>query len=183
MTALAASTDVEAVLGRTLTADESERLDAALGKASASVRALTSRLFEAGTVTVRRKARGGRILLDDPATVTTVTAVSARGAADAVTGYTFRAPYLYGLTDGWYEVAYTSTGTVPDDVVTTVASIVARNLTSTAPEGVESYTDTRGPFSESATFASPTDSLSATPTELATIRRHALRIGGPVNML
>lgn len=183
MSALATSADVEAVLGRSLSVEESERVEAALAKASAFVRADTGRRFEAGEVQVRRRARGGRILLDDPESVESVTAVSACGDVAEVTGFTFRAPYLYGLADGWYEVGYTAAGSVPDDVAAVVASMAARNVTNTAPEGVQSYSDTRGPFTESATFAEPTDSISATPTELATIRRHVLRVGGPVNML
>lgn len=196
MTALAASTDVEAVLGRTLTANESAKVDAALDKASALVRSETGRLFESGSHTVRRRIREGRVKLDDATAVTEVVSVDDDGNADTLADYAFRSPYIYGLGGyasqnrfsgygcfAWVEVTYTSAGTVPDELVTVVASMAARNVTASAPEGAESYTVTRGPFSESASFSTSSDSVSATPTELAIIRRHALTRGGPVKSL
>lgn len=184
MTALATSTDVVADLGRALTTVEAAKVDAALDKASALVRDETGRKFEADTFVVRRRVRGGMVTLDDPNTVNSVVEVDSEGAETALTGYALRGSTLYGLgCDKWVEVDYDSLGTVPAELKTIVAAIAARNITASAPEGAESYTVTRGPFSESASFAEPTDSVSALPSELKVIRRYALRRSGPVTQL
>lgn len=186
MTALATSTDVEAELGRTLTTAEAAKVDAALDKASALVRAETGRKFEAGTYTVRRKVRRGRVVLDAPATVTSVIAVDGDGTVTAITGAILRTEdeTVYNLgCDRWVEITYTTAGEVPAELVPVVAALAAANITSGAPEGVQSYTVTKGPFSESATFAEPTDSLAPTPSILSVIRRHKLRRPGPISSL
>jgi len=185
VTALATSDDVEAVLGRTLTAEESAKVGAALDKASALVRAETGRFFEADTYTVRRKVRDRKVAsLDDPTSVSEVVAVDGDGNETAVTGYTLRNGVLYGLgCDRWVEITYVSAGDVPSEIVTEVAALAAANITASAPEGAESYTVTRGPFSESASFAEATDSLAPTPSSLAVIRKYALRLTGPVSQL
>ena len=179
MTALATSADVEAALGRTLTAEETARIDAILDNASAVVREATGRKYEAGTYTVRRKARGGKVRLDDPATVTEIVEVDCDGNAAAVTGYTLRGDTVYGLgCAGWVEVTYTTVGAVPDDLVTTVASMAARDLTNETPSGATGYAITKGPFTESATFDNPTEAIEPTPSEARVIRRYALPKAG-----
>ena len=184
MTALATSSDVAAELGRTLTTEESAKVDAALEKASAWVRAETGRFFEADTYTVRRKPRGGKVRLDDPTSVTSVSAIANDGTASTVTGWTLRGDTLYGLTcDSWVEVEYVSAGTVPGALISVVAAIVGRAITSDAPEGAESYTITRGPFSESASFAEGVDSGAVLGTESSIVRRHKLRRSGSVSQL
>jgi hypothetical protein len=184
MTALAVSSDVEGVLGRTLTTEEAAKVDAALAKASAWVRAETGRFFEAGTYTVRRKTRNRRVVLDDPVSVASVEVVDSDGTATAVTGWVLRGSVLYGLgCEGWVEVEYASAGTVPEPLVGVVAAMAARNLTASAPEGAESYTVTRGPFTESASFGESTDSVATTPSEAAIVRRYALRRSGSVSLL
>lgn len=184
MTALATSTDVEAALGRTLTTAESARVGSLLDKASALVRAESGRLLEAGTYTVKRRVRGGKVVLDDPTTVSEVVRVDGGGTETALTGYTLRGSTLYGLgCDRWVEVTYVSAGDVADELVTVTAALAARGLTASAPEGAQSWTVTRGPFSESASFSEPSDSLAPTPSELATIRRFGLRRSGPVTQL
>lgn len=175
MTTLAASEDVEAVLGRTLTADESARIGAILDAASAAVREATGRKYEAGTYTVTRKARGGKLRLDDPATVTEIVEVGCDGSESAVTGYTLRGDTVYGLgCAGWVEVTYTTAGDVPADLVSTVASMAARDLTNETPAGATGWTVTKGPFTESATFDSPTEAIESTSSEARVIRRYAL---------
>lgn len=175
MTALAASEDVEAVLGRTLTADESARIGAILDAASAAVREATGRKYEAGTHTVRRKVRGGKVRLDAPATVTDVVEVDCDGNETTLTGHTLRDDTVYGLgCAGWVEVTYTTLGDVPDDLVAVVASMAARDLTTATPSGATGYTITKGPFTESATFDSPTEAIEPTPAEARVIRRYAL---------
>lgn len=183
MTALATSTDVVADLGRALTAAESAKVGAALDKASALVRAETGRFYEADTFTVRRKVSGGKVTLDDPTSVTTVTEVDCDGNATNLSGYTLRGATVYGLgCDRWVEVEYDCAGTIPAALVTVVAAMAGRSITASAPEGVESYTVTRGPFTESASYGATSDSVAATPSELAIIRRHRLRPGA-LNLL
>lgn len=184
MTALATSDDVEAELGRTLTAGETAKVDAALDKASAWVRAETGRFLAADTFTVRRKVRAGRVELDDPTSVTSVAEIDYSGTPTDVTGWTLRGSTLHGLgCAGWVEVEYVSAGTIPEALVGVTAAIAARGITSSAPEGAESYTITRGPFSESASFAEGVDSGAVTPSEAAVVRRHALRRAGAVSLL
>jgi hypothetical protein len=184
MTALATSADVVAVLGRALTAAETAKVDASLAKASTTARRLTGRLYEAGTYTVERKVRQGRpVNLDDAATVTLVNAINCDGTATELTGYTLRGSRLYGLTAINVEVTYTTTGGVPQDVVDVVASMAARDLTNDVPGGATSYSVTKGPFSESASFDSPTEAIEPEPTEAATLARYALRRSGPISSL
>jgi hypothetical protein len=184
MTALATSADVVADLGRALTTIEAAKVASALDKASALIRDETRRLFEADTFVVRRKVRDGKVVLDNPESVNSVVEVSEDGSESTLTGYVLRGSVLYGLgCDKWVEIDYDSVGSVPDELVTITAAIAARNITTTAPEGAESYTVTRGPFSESASFSEATDSASALPSEMKVIRKYALARSGPVSQL
>lgn len=184
MTALAVQADVVTAIGRTLTAAEITALPGALAKASSVVRAVTGRLYEAGTFTVKRRVRCGAVRLDSPATVTTVKRVSTAGTETTLTGWVLRGDTVYGINcGGWVEVTYTSAGTIPAEVVEVTARIAARILTSSAPEGAESWTVTRGPFTESATFGESTDAATPTVSEVQILNRHALRRQGPLTSL
>ena len=188
MVALATQADVESdeVLGRTLTSAEQAKVGSALDKASDYVRSETGRRFEAGTYTVTRYARGGKVRLDSPATVTAVNLIDSLGTATVIdaTTYTLRGGVLYGLPySGQYEVTYTSTGDVPPELVRVVAAMAARDITEDKPQGATSYTVTKGPFTESASFDAPTDSVMPTPSEARIIRRFAARRSGSVSLV
>jgi hypothetical protein len=191
VTALAAKADVETVLGRTLTAAEDAKLAGALAAASRLVRTVTGRRYEVGTFTVRRRVRDCQVVLDSPTSVGTVAHVCFDGTAETLTGWVLRGDIVYGIRNGggWVDVTYTvATPTppavlVPADVVAIVAAITARRLTSSVPVGAVSYSETTGPFAESATFERPTDSTSPTGDELQTLGLFALRRPGPLTSL
>ena len=176
MTALATSSDVTAVLGRTLTTAETAKLSAALDAASAAVREVTGRKYESDSFTVRRRVRSdGIITLDAPESVSSVNQINSDGSATELTGFTLRGDKVYGLgCAGWVEVEYDSDGEVPDEVVGVTASMAARLLTTDTPDGATSYTITKGPFTESASFDAPTESVSPSVSELRILRRYAL---------
>lgn len=174
MVAMATQTDIVAELGRALTSAEVAKADAALDRASDYVRTETRRKWEAGTYTVTRRARNGRVTLDGPTSVGSVVWVDSLGTAETVTGTTLRGRTLYGLTSGLtYEITYTSDGTIPNELVRVVAAMAARDITNEVPQGATSYSVTRGPFSEQAGFDEPTDSLLPTPSEERIIRKYA----------
>ena len=172
MTALAIVSDVEAGLGRSLTAEEIPRANSLLTLASVHVEssAVTGYRFAPGAYTVGREVRTFKIKL--PAKVAAVTGVRninqrTGDSTDLTAGvnYTTRGSYLYLLTGyGGYnresafaevdymrshmfrpfvEVDFTVTAPIPDEVVTLVAGIVASTL-SGPPVGASA--ETAGPF-------------------------------------
>jgi hypothetical protein len=160
--ALAATTDVEAILEQSLTAAQVTHAASLLEVASAAVADYAGRKFEPGSYTVSRPVpQDGKLRL--PAAVDTVSEVRSinevDGTATVITGWTLRRNTLYGLrmtrpevTFGdWHypavvEVDFTVTAAVPDDVRNITAGIVAATLSS--PQvGVQS--ETKGPFSVS----------------------------------
>lgn len=184
MVALATPADVEAELGRSLTSVEQARVETALESASDYVRTETGRKWSAGTYTVARRPRDGRVHLDSPATVTAVVSVDALGAETTLTDYTLRGSTIYGL--GYadrVEVTYTSTGDVPDEVMRVVAAMAAREITEGRPQGATSYSVTTGPFGESATFDEPTDSAEPTRAEMKILARYGARRFGSVSLV
>lgn len=180
---LATQADVEAELGRALTSDETAKVDTALAAASDYVRTETRRKFEAGTFTVRRRARDGRATVYDASSVSMVNAISSDGTATAVTGYTLRGTTLYGVGSGWIEVTYTSDGTVPEKLVRVVAAMAARDITNDRPQGATSYTVSKGPFTESAGFDEPNDAALPTPSEARIIAAYRARRSRSVSLL
>jgi hypothetical protein len=183
MTALATSTDVEAVIGRTLTAAEDAQIESALDAASAAVREATGRKYEAGTFTVRRKVRNGSVDLDAPATVTGINDIDSNGTATAVTGYTLRGSTVYNVAGCNVEVTYTSAGLVPDEVVKVCAEMAAHKLSSEVPDGATWWSVTKGPFTESATFAAASDAGKPTYAHSKILRRYALARSAGLSML
>lgn len=178
MAALAAQIDVEADLGRALTTTEAAEIDAVLEKASDYIRAKTGRKFAPGTHTVTRRARGGRVRLDSPDSVSSVVAIDARGGASDVTDWTLRGDTLYGLGYACdVEVTYASTAPVPDEIRRLTAALVARAITSAAQPGVESQQI----GSLSMRFGSG-DSIFLTKAERSTLARFR-RLGGSVSLL
>lgn len=185
MTALATQADVVTSIGRALTTAEAAKAAGALDRASALVRAATDRKFQAGTFTVRRKVRGGRVALDSPATVTAVDGVNDDGSVTAVTGYTLRGSTVYdlGACEVWVEVTYTTAGTIPAEIVTVTAAMAGRDILADRPQGATSYTITRGPFAESASFEDGSDSVEPTSSEAKILARYAMRRAGAVSLL
>lgn len=149
MTALATSSDVVAVLGRALTADETARVGSELDKASAFVRAETRRPFDPAAVTVSRKVRdSGTVLLVDAAVVSAIVGIDCDGLASTITGWTQRGSKVYGLAPRTIvEVTHTRSADIPEALVSLVAQLAATGLASTIKPGVKSTTV--GPFSES----------------------------------
>lgn len=188
MAALATQTDVESddVLGRALTSAEAAKVSSALEKASDYVRTETGRKFAAGTYTVTRYARDGKVRLDSPTAVTAVNIIDSLGVATLVdsTTYTLRGSVLYGLPyAAQYEITYTTDGTAPDELVRVVAAMAAREITNEIPANATSYSWNKGPFGGSASFDSPTDSVLPTPSEERIIRRFAARRSGSVSVV
>lgn len=177
MAALATSADVVAEIGRALTSEETAKVDAALESASDYVRTTTGRRFEAGTYTVTRYARGGQVRLDSPDAVTAVNVIDSLGTATLMdaSGYALRGSALFGLGWGRFEITYTSAGTVPDDLKRVVAAMAARDITEDRPQGATSYTVTKGPFSEAASFDEPQDSIEPTRAEAKIIAKYGPR--------
>lgn len=145
---LAEASDVEAMLGRSLSESELTRVDGLLVLASSEVEAVTRRRFEPGDYTVTRAVRGGRVRLPAAsATVTEVREVNPFDGSEVVTtGYTVRAATVYGLSG--YEVAvdFTTAAAVPDPVVKVVAGMVSATIES-PPVGVSA--EAAGPFQRS----------------------------------
>jgi hypothetical protein len=90
--------------------------------------------------------------------------------------YTLRGSTVYGLAYACeYEITYASSGDVPAELVQVVAAMAARDLTEDRPQGATSYSITKGPFSESAQFDEPTDSVEPTRAEAVVIARFTAR--------
>jgi hypothetical protein len=175
---MATQADVEAELGRTLSAEEAAKVSTALESASDYVRAETGRKWAAGTFTVTRRPRSGKVRLDSPASIASVSTIDETGTASTVDAgtYALRGGTVYGLSYACeYEITYVSDGTVPDELRRVVAAMVARDLTEDRPQGATSYSTTKGPFSESATFDEPMDSVEPTKAERRILDRFAAR--------
>lgn len=181
MTALATSTDVAAVLGRALTADESARVAAELDKASAYVRAKTRRAFAAGPHTVLRRVRdSGTITLDAPSSVASVSAVDCDGSLDVLSGWVLRGLKVYGLpARAWVEVVYTASATVPAALISLTAELATTGLANTITPGLKSIT--KGPFSE--TYEDGAHGIVLTDEQAVVLKAHRRHALGSVSLL
>lgn len=151
---LVTTADLEARLGRSLTAAELLRVDALISDASASVRGYIGQDITAGTSTDRLKVRSRFVLLPQrPVTaVSTVVDTDANAVTfewdgnDRVTvsaqvfdSWAFE-PYRFGLqyVDVTYDHGY---ALVPDDIIGVVSGIVLRSFTQSPDEaGIVSET-------------------------------------------
>lgn len=161
MTTLATQDDVEAILGRALTTDESNRIDALLDAASARFRAAAGgRQFTPATSTLTARVIDGRVSLPQRPVVSvdSVTTVAPDGTAGVAIGtWLFDGISTVHLgawrtlqinlpelddSDDTVVVTYThGDATVPDDVRWAVTSMVTRTLTQqSAAAGVVSET-------------------------------------------
>lgn len=162
MSALASPADLEARLGRDLTAQEAARAEALLNDASAVVRAYTRQTFDLATDDeVVLRATGGRITLPGWP-VQDVSRVEVIGGSEALPDFTL-ADWLFdgidtvrigegaaviNLPEAWwdddgypgtYRVTYThGYAEVPGDVLAVVCGVVLRVLTN--PSGYRSET-------------------------------------------
>lgn len=154
VTQLASTSDVEAALGRSLTASESSLADFALDKASEAFRREARQQFTPGTSTVRLRSNGGKVYLTQRPVTAVDSVVDDDG--DAVT-YTRVGQWLTLTTSGerFVTVTYDHGGAVPDLVRLTVAEIATRHvlLDDGAREGKSQFSNTAGPYTESGTFA------------------------------
>ncbi len=190
MSALASPDDIEARLGRDLTAQEAARAQALLSDASAVVRAYTRQNFDLVTDDeVVLRATGGRISLPGRP-VQGVSRVEVIGGSDALPDFTL-ADWLFdgidtvrigegaaviNLPEAWwdddgypgtYRVTYThGYAEVPAEVLSVVCGVVLRVLTN--PSGYRS--ETVGSYS--VTYAVP-----ATGEQLGTnLTRYEMRV-------
>lgn len=181
MTALATSTDVVAVLGRALTADEAARVAAELDRASAFIRAATRRAYAAGPFTVQRRVRdSGTILLDAPASVTSISEVDCDGSVETLSDWTLRGSKVYGLpARAWVEVVYAGDATVPDALVSLCAELAAVGLANTVTPGLKSIT--KGPFSE--TYTDDAHGIVVSTEQALVLKAHTRPRLGSVSLL
>lgn len=137
MDPLASADDVAQALGLNdadaLSESQSNRVDGLLARVSREFRREAERTFTPGTSTVRLSTVGGRVRLPEPvenAAGVTLVQLDGQTVDWALDGQDlvltrYGRPTWSGLT---VTVTYTHTEPVPDDVVSTVAGIVARHL-------------------------------------------------------
>lgn len=139
MAALATVEDIEVRLGRTLSAEEADQVEALLDDVSAAVRAYIGQSVDTDEQTARLRVRNGTIRLPR-IPVTEVESVADMDGNDI--DFTWHAGQVVTLgasfTDGWsieptragntwVDVTYTAGwGTVPADLVAVVCQIVGR---------------------------------------------------------
>lgn len=197
MASLATVEDVEARLGRELTAAEETRVTALLADASAMVRSYTKQDFtQAETTEVLPVVADRAVLPQRP--VTTVSSVKLLWAQGNGTNTRLPVPYVWDELDTvtWdlatiinapeideptstVEVTYThGYAEVPDDVVATVCAMALRQLAAPATAGLRSVTV--GGYSESYADAYTSGSMLLTDSDrmvLNRYRRTAVTVG------
>ena len=163
---LADLADVEDRLGRDLAAEESRRADALLRDASAVVRSYCRRDFTMGTTTGRMRPVGNKVTLPlrPVLEVTGIWAVQSFGTTQMRTPISFwnwpgghevyigdqnlviNGPTLeWDDRQTWLDVEYRhGFAEIPEDIVTVVANLVAKNLT--VPAGGLIDMETVGPY-------------------------------------
>jgi hypothetical protein len=163
---LATVADLEARLGRELTASELARAEALLSSASARVRSYTGQQFTQDTTTARVRVNNGRITLPQRPVQTVETIADMDGNAVPFTWYagasivlgTNSYPPIHPIEAAWYarfrewvDVTYThGYADIPADVVEVVCQIVLRTLGSDpaasgmVQESVEGYSYSMG---------------------------------------
>ncbi|WP_306365445.1 hypothetical protein [Nocardia sp. CC227C] len=159
MVALAADTDVETQLGRSLTTAEQDKVGDVLAKASDLFRREAEQDFTPGESTVRLKVEGGRVRLPQ-APATEVTAVVDDDGADI--DHELSGQWLTVTRDGtpmvsheFVTVTYSHGGAVPDLVRITIAEIAAKVLRAPAQAqaGIVTQQRSAGGFQETNTYA------------------------------
>lgn len=155
MVQLASISDVEAVLGRTLTAGEATRAGVYLDKASELFRRRSGQQFTPGESTVRLKVNGGKVHLPQrPVTaVASVTDDDGNAVEFDRLGQWLTVPLI---SHHFVRVQYSHGGEVPTLVRLTVAEIAAKvlSVSDNARQGITQMSSTQGPFTDSFTYAS-----------------------------
>lgn len=179
MDSLAAPSDVEEFLGRSLTTDEAARCEAILRKASALFRREARQDFTVGESTVRRKVNGGEVVLPQSPVreIWSVTDDRGRDVSYSLRGQILRVP----LTSSEFVLVEYEHGaeTVPELVKDTVAEI-AKKVLSISPNAVSGLTQagfTAGPMSSQETYATWAQGgqTMLAPDDLATARSFRVR--------
>ena len=160
---LAESTDVAAVLGRSLTATESTKVEPVLDRLSQQFRRLSRQTFTPAESTVRLRVHGGDVYLPQ-VPVVAVSSVT-DDDANAVT-YTRMGQWLSITNPPEYAglggplafvlVTYThGDATVPDEVRLCIAEAAKRAILipDAAAAGATQHTETAGSLTESTSFA------------------------------
>lgn len=141
---LATADDVEARLGRSLTADEAERIDAVIADASAKVRNYTGQQFTRETTTDRFRVRRGIVKLPQRPVIAVSSVISVLSGQPTFFRWDGidRVSFLMSELDEFewnpvrlaphppaVEITYThGYDELPDDIVGVVCSIVTRTL-------------------------------------------------------
>lgn len=153
---LASVTDVESVMGRDLTSDEAARVESVLNKASELFRRESGQQFTAGTSENRLRVRGGDQVFLPQRPVVSVDSVT--DDSGDVLEFTSRGQVVT-LTSpkgvSWVVVEYTHGGDVPDvvrEAVADIAAVVLR-IDASAASGATQASETTGPFTRQATYA------------------------------
>lgn len=159
VTQLAASTDVVAVLGRALTTSETARVGVVLDKASELFRRRSSQQFTTGTPTVRLKVNGGRVYLPQHPVTSVTSVVDELGAAVLYTRagqWLTIDPASQSCNSSSFVTVTYAHGAVPDLVRLAIADIARQVITvdANAQVGITQHTQTKGPFTESFSYAS-----------------------------
>lgn len=179
VTQLASVDDVKAALGRDLTADESQRVDVILDKASELFRAEARQTFTPGRSEVRVKVNGGRVFLRERPVTEIHSVTDDHGNAVEFTqfGQWLDVPKR---SHEFVVVDYSHGGDVPDLVRLTVADVVRQVLLidPNASAGVTQSNQTAGPFSQQNTYATWAQggSTRLSPEDIAVARKFRVRV-------
>lgn len=130
--ALATTTDVETVLGRSLSAEEEAKANLLLAQVSEAVtNEAGGYRFAPGTYTIARKVGRGRVRI--PAVVDSVEEVrsldSETGLTEVLTGWTLRRSTLYAVDACEVEIDFTVTEAVPPAIISIVALACVGSMT------------------------------------------------------
>lgn len=181
---LATQQDVEAALGRDLTAAEEAKVDAILDKASELFRLAAGQQFTPGSSTVRVRARKGVITLPQRP-VTDVLSVTTDAGDDVGFGWESGFQFTADTGTRWVRVEYEHGGTVPDVVRLCIADIAKTVLTISgdAASGVVQLQETAGPFSRHATYAAWAQGAQTrlAPDDKALAESFRIPIAGPIS--
>lgn len=189
MAPLATTADVEERLGRSLTSAETDRIDALLADASATVRTYTGQQFTKATTTDKLRIRNGVIRLPQRpvASVSSVVDPNANAVLYTFDGidriytgtnvpdtFTFEAwstplnvltvTYVHGYDD------------IPDDIVGVVCSMASRAL-GVNPTAAAVVQEAVGPFSRSVGSIGAAGAIGLLPAERETLDRYR-SVGG-----
>lgn len=181
--ALATIADVEARLGRTLTADEAVKASAWLNDASALFVQRAMQEFEVGESRVRVFTNNGIVRLIQRPVIAIVDVKDINGNSVDYTWDGFQSLYDLG-TVGPLEVTYEhGSDIIPEAVVAVVAGMVARTL-SIAGDAVAGVTQQSvGPFSQSYASWAVGGQIMLSPAEMAVADSYRTKIMGNASLL